>query len=1561
MQVIFDNPESRIVDSIVRSIPVPLSTHEEFKQKLNEIHAALVDNQEGRKRIQFLSNAIRSALLESNDQDSFEKDLRTLSNLSELLSSRCQQQGCPPLNSYTEESFWLAARHHDLCSIMATSIDVENTNNFRFEKMVEYLSDTLNSNASRLGLFKQEETHGALKNVPIAQAHDSQSTEALSSTSKSKRSIRKFLSDNADKIISGSIAVGAIASLGILLNELLPWLARTVNNTIHNPAVTNFIEQASLDTSNQSALPSLINRLLYSVGAYVIARKLLKTNLWGNIANRFAKLLPGNKRGLTKGGNLSPAYGGKLESEREDLESLLFTTHLESPTTNAQTKTIHGNFRKAAVPALASMPQRTAEEIDAYFNIISLLPNQNQELPTPIQFEITAYDGPGILEKSELGTYRITNLPLGKHTFTYRLTPRNTPLVISNTNTAEWLETPDREKYHPATYRAIYLAKLAHTREEGIKTLLEGLQAAGALYSTDSTILSLIKGSKAIEIADMMQIYLCDLISHNFTHNARVAGIPSSTVGGLQVKHTGAQYQFILSPGHQRSLYLNEKNEAIEVEPQDGMVGSADKIKPLKVGSKIKLSFKKIFLSKDTHVKVADIASEWRDSLFESNKELSRGAVRAQQEASHQLSGTFSYAVLGTLNNRLTRTGHITTDSNEAHSILESLPYVSPFTSKERELACSPTILDSRIDFQEIRKAFVEDLRLIFTQQPQKERTKLLQEQISHAVREKDHIGEWVNNPLMALEVISLVLEDPQGITLQSKSIITLLEKSLVEISGSSYDTKDSRTLQCKNLEIVCLFLETFGDSLRTRKDLSLCNKHLNDIFSRTIRLVNAFVQGNDRDEALKAADILKRIESLTHTLQPNQTHAVSKSHLDTLIASHSIKDDVTADEIQKCVVFLGKNSCLQSLITPEGVLKSDCTNLLSEMLYTDKVKFKNPLEIKQKGYFPLHSLRIAKAAGLDIRPLLDKSNQALQAYLDTFYFKPSVLLTIHGSPGGVIIKSPSPDNQTKYAAREFLTYDQGQNSNQEFYLFREHIGFGIALHAVFDDAQELIQELSQFRAEEAEAYAESLLRKHADAIRSIYYSASLIGQSTPRGQGSPWLSLPIIPSAVDHRGSVDTESPQYMTRILGLTEDMTQSWLNLQEQYPSLAQAMGHIGTDSFIITRALQNYQISASLHDKVDQLGLLLHTAFATTEVFDEIDSRISEIELLSKRAENLLLKDHEVTVQDVETIHEESISDSRINRAMQKILAPLSPYQQMQCALYLGWVIQNHMHDVSLTSSEDPNRAGLSGIIDKALSSVGTFTHASTFQPVAGTPFPIAAVMGQLNCNSEKETLRLRSRNFSAAISSKIRRFERFSQQSLSGSLSHIGSGMLVSELREYREGDELRKVDWKATARRGKLITKEMYDEDPKWSRAFVDLAWLKAGVSDTDIGKNIPLLMELLQSAVQSAQPISLNITMFGEPLLSIESGEIMRIMHERGTNSELIGKSDLLEKIWSLCLITQKCDLESPVGNVIIPPHTRLHAYETPILCCSKESIQATKYFVNKISGQKGFQVLQN
>jgi hypothetical protein len=100
---------------------------------------------------------------------------------------------------------------------------------------------------------------------------------------------------------------------------------------------------------------------------------------------------------------------------------------------------------------------------------------------------------------------------------------------------------------------------------------------------------------------------------------------------------------------------------------------------------------------------------------------------------------------------------------------------------------------------------------------------------------------------------------------------------------------------------------------------------------------------------------------------------------------------------------------------------------------------------------------------------------------------------------------------------------------------------------------------------------------------------------------------------------------------------------------------------------------------------------------------------------------------------------------------------------------------------------------------------------------------------------------------------------------------------------------------------------------------------------------------------------------MFGEPLLSIESGEIMRIMHERGTNSELIGKSDLLEKIWSLCLITQKCDLESPVGNVIIPPHTRLHAYETPILCCSKESIQATKYFVNKISGQKGFQVLQN
>ena len=36
MQVIFNDPSTRIIDSIVRSIPVPMSTHEEFKEKLDQ-------------------------------------------------------------------------------------------------------------------------------------------------------------------------------------------------------------------------------------------------------------------------------------------------------------------------------------------------------------------------------------------------------------------------------------------------------------------------------------------------------------------------------------------------------------------------------------------------------------------------------------------------------------------------------------------------------------------------------------------------------------------------------------------------------------------------------------------------------------------------------------------------------------------------------------------------------------------------------------------------------------------------------------------------------------------------------------------------------------------------------------------------------------------------------------------------------------------------------------------------------------------------------------------------------------------------------------------------------------------------------------------------------------------------------------------------------------------------------------------------------------------------------------------------------------------------------------
>jgi uncharacterized protein (DUF58 family) len=54
------------------------------------------------------------------------------------------------------------------------------------------------------------------------------------------------------------------------------------------------------------------------------------------------------------------------------------------------------------------------------------------------------------------------------------------------------------------------------------------------------------------------------------------------------------------------------------------------------------------------------------------------------------------------------------------------------------------------------------------------------------------------------------------------------------------------------------------------------------------------------------------------------------------------------------------------------------------------------------------------------------------------------------------------------------------------------------------------------------------------------------------------------------------------------------------------------------------------------------------------------------------------------------------------------------------------------------------------------------------------------------------------------------------------LRRRGEGMDFDQLREYREGDSLRKIDWKASQRMGKLISREYQDERDQQVMFLVD-------------------------------------------------------------------------------------------------------------------------------------------
>jgi uncharacterized protein (DUF58 family) len=128
------------------------------------------------------------------------------------------------------------------------------------------------------------------------------------------------------------------------------------------------------------------------------------------------------------------------------------------------------------------------------------------------------------------------------------------------------------------------------------------------------------------------------------------------------------------------------------------------------------------------------------------------------------------------------------------------------------------------------------------------------------------------------------------------------------------------------------------------------------------------------------------------------------------------------------------------------------------------------------------------------------------------------------------------------------------------------------------------------------------------------------------------------------------------------------------------------------------------------------------------------------------------------------------------------------------------------------------------------------------------------------------------------------------------LRRRGQGLEFSHLREYREGDLTRQIDWKATARRRKLISREYQDEKNQHVVALIDCG-SRMRAKDGELSHFDHVLnASLLLSHVALSQGDSVAVGTFG--------GRDVWVPRQRGPR----GMNVILEQIYDL-----KTTLEPP------------------------------------------------
>ena len=170
------------------------------------------------------------------------------------------------------------------------------------------------------------------------------------------------------------------------------------------------------------------------------------------------------------------------------------------------------------------------------------------------------------------------------------------------------------------------------------------------------------------------------------------------------------------------------------------------------------------------------------------------------------------------------------------------------------------------------------------------------------------------------------------------------------------------------------------------------------------------------------------------------------------------------------------------------------------------------------------------------------------------------------------------------------------------------------------------------------------------------------------------------------------------------------------------------------------------------------------------------------------------------------------------------------------------------------------------------------------------------------------------------------FARFLTDVLGESMPAMIDGAQFRQHRDYGQGDDLRYVDWKASARSEKMKVRQMEESTTNSLEVVVDTEWLAEESADKGVPPNARYLMVLLSLARKERVPLSVSIRFRGEQLHRFESSEIKELLgRQRLTGHGTANtEAELLKTISNLGVATSSLlkyekeqgidDLSSPV-----------------------------------------------